>query len=104
MSAHHSNYICAKIAQIEVLGNHKSYINQYCQQGLGHPNTSYFSYSDESDEDEPFEEDIVQSTSGNPTPSSEPIITDSSPSLKPIEESNFTMEELEVFFKDDPIS
>ena len=58
LSAHHSDYISAKIAQIEVLGDQESYISQYCQ-GPCHPNTIYSSYSDEdeSDEDEPFEKE-----------------------------------------------
>ncbi|GKC29829.1 reverse transcriptase domain-containing protein [Tanacetum coccineum] len=44
------------------------------------------------------------STGGNPTPTFEPIISDSSPSFTPFEESDFILEEIEVYLKDDSIS
>ncbi|GJZ33775.1 reverse transcriptase domain-containing protein [Tanacetum coccineum] len=44
------------------------------------------------------------STSGNPTPTFEPIISDSSPSLTPFEGSDFILEEIEAYLKDDSIS
>ncbi|GJT96838.1 reverse transcriptase domain-containing protein [Tanacetum coccineum] len=44
------------------------------------------------------------STGGNPTLTSEPIISDSSLSLTPFEGSDFILEEIEAYFKDDSIS
>ncbi|GKC50953.1 reverse transcriptase domain-containing protein [Tanacetum coccineum] len=44
------------------------------------------------------------STGGNPTPTSEPIISNSSISLTPFEGSDFILEEIEAYLKDDSIS
>ncbi|GJV45738.1 reverse transcriptase domain-containing protein [Tanacetum coccineum] len=44
------------------------------------------------------------STGGNPTPTSKPIISDSSLSLTPFEGSDFILEEIESYLKDDSIS
>ncbi|GKE08474.1 hypothetical protein Tco_1412025 [Tanacetum coccineum] len=44
------------------------------------------------------------STGGNPTPTFEPIISDSSPSITPFEGSDFILEEIEAYLKDDSIS
>ncbi|GJZ27469.1 reverse transcriptase domain-containing protein [Tanacetum coccineum] len=44
------------------------------------------------------------STGGNPIPTSEPIIFDSSLSLTPFEGSDFILEEIEAYLKDDSIS
>ncbi|GJR63366.1 hypothetical protein Tco_1505528 [Tanacetum coccineum] len=44
------------------------------------------------------------SMGGNPTPTFEPIISDSSPSLTPFEGSDFILEEIEAYLKDDSIS
>ncbi|GKE15283.1 reverse transcriptase domain-containing protein [Tanacetum coccineum] len=44
------------------------------------------------------------STGGNPTLTFEPIISDSSPSLIPFEGSDFILEEIEAYLKDDSIS
>ncbi|GJZ87916.1 reverse transcriptase domain-containing protein [Tanacetum coccineum] len=44
------------------------------------------------------------STGGNPTPTFEPIISDSSPSFTPFEGSDFILEEIEAYLKDDSIS
>nr|GEV25097.1 DNA-directed DNA polymerase [Tanacetum cinerariifolium] len=44
------------------------------------------------------------SLSGNPTSTSEPILSDSSPSLTPFEGSDFILEEIEAYLKDDLIS
>nr|GEV43763.1 reverse transcriptase domain-containing protein [Tanacetum cinerariifolium] len=41
---------------------------------------------------------------GNPTSTSEPIISDSSPSLTPFEGSDFILEEIEAYLKDESIS
>ncbi|GJT34531.1 reverse transcriptase domain-containing protein [Tanacetum coccineum] len=44
------------------------------------------------------------STGGNPTPTSEPIVSDSSLSLTPFEGSDFILEDIEAYLKDDSIS
>ncbi|GKA79152.1 hypothetical protein Tco_0785748 [Tanacetum coccineum] len=44
------------------------------------------------------------STGGNPTPTSEPIISDSSLSLTPFKGSDLILEEIEAYLKDDSIS
>ncbi|GJU05040.1 reverse transcriptase domain-containing protein [Tanacetum coccineum] len=44
------------------------------------------------------------STGGNPTPTSEPIISNSSLSLTPFEGSDFILEEIKAYLKDDSIS
>nr|GEV67431.1 reverse transcriptase domain-containing protein [Tanacetum cinerariifolium] len=41
---------------------------------------------------------------GNPTSTSEPILSDSSPSLTPFEGSDFILEEIETYLKDESIS
>nr|GFB86654.1 DNA-directed DNA polymerase [Tanacetum cinerariifolium] len=43
------------------------------------------------------------SSGGNPTSTSEPIISDSSPSLTPFEGSDFILEEIEAYLKDESI-
>ncbi|GKB44809.1 reverse transcriptase domain-containing protein [Tanacetum coccineum] len=43
-------------------------------------------------------------TGGNPTPTSEPIISDSSLTLTPFEGCDFILEEIETYLKDDSIS
>ncbi|GJU62831.1 hypothetical protein Tco_1244666 [Tanacetum coccineum] len=43
------------------------------------------------------------STSGNPTPSLDPIISTYSPSLTPFEEGDFILEELEAYLTNDSI-
>nr|GEU33705.1 reverse transcriptase domain-containing protein [Tanacetum cinerariifolium] len=44
------------------------------------------------------------SSGGNPTSTSEPILSDSSPSITPFEGSNFISEEIEAYLKDKSIS
>nr|GEV52372.1 reverse transcriptase domain-containing protein [Tanacetum cinerariifolium] len=44
------------------------------------------------------------SSNGNPTSTSEPILSDSSPSLTPFEGSDFILEEIEAYLKDESIS
>nr|GFA70191.1 reverse transcriptase domain-containing protein [Tanacetum cinerariifolium] len=41
---------------------------------------------------------------GNPISTSEPILSDSSPSLTPFEGSNFILEEIKAYLKDESIS
>ncbi|GKB01024.1 reverse transcriptase domain-containing protein [Tanacetum coccineum] len=44
------------------------------------------------------------STGGNPTPTFEPIISNSSPSFTPLEGSDFILEEIEAYLKNDSVS
>nr|GEX93722.1 reverse transcriptase domain-containing protein [Tanacetum cinerariifolium] len=44
------------------------------------------------------------SSGGNPTSTSEPIISNTSPSLTPFEGSDFILEEIEAYLKDDSVS
>nr|GEV19457.1 reverse transcriptase domain-containing protein [Tanacetum cinerariifolium]GEV19458.1 reverse transcriptase domain-containing protein [Tanacetum cinerariifolium] len=44
------------------------------------------------------------SSGGNPTPTSEPIISDSSTPITPFEGSDFVLEEIEAYLKDDSVS
>ncbi|GJU60760.1 hypothetical protein Tco_1238526 [Tanacetum coccineum] len=57
MSAHYSKTTFASSEQVEVLRNDTGYTLQSIQHPPGpcHPNTFHYSYSDESDEDEPSE-------------------------------------------------
>ncbi|GJY97829.1 reverse transcriptase domain-containing protein [Tanacetum coccineum] len=57
VSSHYSKTTFALSAQIEVLGKQIAYISQNLQHQPrpGHPNTIYYAYFDESDEDEPLE-------------------------------------------------
>nr|GFD12702.1 reverse transcriptase domain-containing protein [Tanacetum cinerariifolium] len=43
------------------------------------------------------------SVSGNPTPSTEPIVSNSSPTLTPFEDSNFLLEETNAFLAIDDV-
>ncbi|GJV29226.1 hypothetical protein Tco_1385674 [Tanacetum coccineum] len=67
----------------------------------GHPNTFHYTYSDESDEDKPLEVLKVQKSihplSGSPTPSSDSILASPSPSLTPLGNSDFPLEETDAF-------
>nr|GEZ62044.1 reverse transcriptase domain-containing protein [Tanacetum cinerariifolium] len=56
------------------------------------------------DEAVTFNLNQTMSTRGNPTSTSEPIISDSSPSLTPFEGSDFILEEIEAYLKDESIS
>ncbi|GJZ93945.1 reverse transcriptase domain-containing protein [Tanacetum coccineum] len=103
MSAHYSKTTFASSEQVEVLGNETGYTIQSVQHqpGPGHPNTFHYTYSDESDEDEPLEVlkfyKSIHPLSGSPTPSSGPIVTSPSPSLTPFGDSNFLLEETDAF-------
>nr|GFC92053.1 reverse transcriptase domain-containing protein [Tanacetum cinerariifolium] len=44
------------------------------------------------------------SSGGNPTTNSEPILSDSSPSITPFEGSDFILEEIKAYLKDESIS
>ncbi|GJT89113.1 hypothetical protein Tco_1070830 [Tanacetum coccineum] len=89
MSAHHSETTFALRERVEVLGNDSGYTIQSVQHnpGLGHPNTFYYSDSDESDDDEPAkmikDQKMIHHLSCSPTPSSDPVVVSLSPSLTP---------------------
>ncbi|GJW69426.1 hypothetical protein Tco_0123850 [Tanacetum coccineum] len=76
MSAHYSETTFASREHVEVLGKQTGYTIQSVQHnpGPGHPNTFYYSDSDESDDDEPSEmiedQKLIHHLSGSPTPSS----------------------------------
>ncbi|GKA90515.1 hypothetical protein Tco_0812385 [Tanacetum coccineum] len=61
MSAHYSKTTFASSEQVEVLGNDTGYTIQSVQHQPGpcHPNTFHYTYSDESDEDEPSKGHIL---------------------------------------------
>ncbi|GKA52030.1 hypothetical protein Tco_0745226 [Tanacetum coccineum] len=109
MSAHYSKTTFASIEQIEVLGNDTGYTIQSVQHqlGPGHPNTFHYTYYDESDEDEPSKvlkvHKSIHPLSGSPTPSSDSIIASSSPSLTPLRNSDFLLEEIDAFLALDSI-
>ncbi|GJX09113.1 hypothetical protein Tco_0198972 [Tanacetum coccineum] len=110
MSAHYSKTTFASSEQVEVLGNDTGYTIQSIQHpsGLGHANTFHYSYSDESDEDEPSEVLQVQKSinplSGSPTPSPDLVVESLSPSLTPCGDSDLLLEETDAFLSlDDSI-
>nr|GEU64739.1 hypothetical protein [Tanacetum cinerariifolium] len=98
VSAHYSETTFALREQIEVLGKQTAYTIQSAQHQprLGHPNTVYYSDSDESDEDEPSEVLEVQRSihplSGNPTPFFDFVVESPSPSHIPCEDSDHLLE------------
>ncbi|GJS30374.1 reverse transcriptase domain-containing protein [Tanacetum coccineum] len=53
---------------------------------------------------EEYSQEVLGFSSGNPTTTFKPIISDSSLSFTPFEESDFILEEIEAFLKDDSIS
>ncbi|GKC32399.1 hypothetical protein Tco_1039693, partial [Tanacetum coccineum] len=86
----------------EVLGKKTGYTIQNVQHnpGPGHPNTFYYSDSDESDDDEPSEmikvQKLIHYLSGSPTPSSDPVVASLSPFLTPTRDSDFILEETDT--------
>nr|GEZ68972.1 hypothetical protein [Tanacetum cinerariifolium] len=101
MSAYYSNTTYTSIAPVEVFGKQTAYTIQSVrhQPRPCHPNTVYYSDSDESNEDDPFEmiEDHkpIHHLSGSPTPSSDPVVASLSlsPSFTPTGDSDSTLEE-----------
>ncbi|GKD36526.1 reverse transcriptase domain-containing protein [Tanacetum coccineum] len=99
MSDHYSKTTFISSEQVEVLGNDTGYIIQSIQHnpGLGHPNTFYYSDSDESDDDEPSkmieDQNSIHHLSGSLTPSSDHVVASLSPSLTPTEDSDSILEE-----------
>ncbi|GJW83050.1 reverse transcriptase domain-containing protein [Tanacetum coccineum] len=79
MSAHYSETTFASRERVEVLGKQTGYTIQSVQHnpGPGHPNTFYYSDSDESDDEEPSEmiedQKLIHHLSGSPTPSYDPL-------------------------------
>ncbi|GJS01700.1 hypothetical protein Tco_0318208 [Tanacetum coccineum] len=108
MSTHYSKITFASSEQVEVLSNDTGYTIQSVQHqpGPGHPNTFHYTYSDVSDEDEPLEvlkvHKSIHPLSGNLTPS-DSVIASPSPSLTPIGNSNFLLEETDAFLALDSI-
>ncbi|GJZ85956.1 reverse transcriptase domain-containing protein [Tanacetum coccineum] len=99
VNAHYSDTTSTLSAQIKVLGKQTAYTIQSVQHqpGPGHPNTVYYSDSDESDEDEPSKvldiQNPIHSLSGNPTPSSDSVVESLSPLPTPFGDSDSLLEE-----------
>ncbi|GJY34489.1 hypothetical protein Tco_0418958 [Tanacetum coccineum] len=99
VSAYYSETTSALSAQIEVLGKQTAYTIQSVQHqpGPGHPNTVYYSDSDESDEDEPFGvldiQKPIHSLSGNPTSSSDSVVESLFLLPTPFEDNDSPLEE-----------
>ncbi|GKF80406.1 hypothetical protein Tco_0239008, partial [Tanacetum coccineum] len=96
--------------QVAFIRNDTGYIIQSVQHPPGpcHPNTFHYSYSNESDEDEPLKVLQVQKSinplSGSPTPSPDPVVESLSPSLTPCGDSDLLLEETDAFLSlDDSI-
>ncbi|GKA37427.1 reverse transcriptase domain-containing protein [Tanacetum coccineum] len=102
MSAYYSETTFASRERVEVLGKQTGYTIQSVQHnpGPGHPNTFYYSDSDESDDDEPSEmiedQKSIHHLSGSPTPSSDPVVASLSPSLTPTGDSDSILEETDT--------
>ncbi|GJU35731.1 hypothetical protein Tco_1184085 [Tanacetum coccineum] len=102
MSAYYSKTTFASSEQVEVLGNDTRYTIQSVQHnpGLGHPNTFYYSDSDESNDDEPSKmiEDhkLIHHLSGSPTPSSDPVVGSLFPSLTHTWDSDSILKETDT--------
>ncbi|GJW42855.1 reverse transcriptase domain-containing protein [Tanacetum coccineum] len=96
MTQHHFQW------DAEVLGKQTAYTIQSVQHqpGPGHPNTVYYSDSNESDEDEPSEvldiQKPIHSLSGNPTPSSDSVVESLSPLLTLFGDSDSLLEETDT--------
>nr|GEW80151.1 hypothetical protein [Tanacetum cinerariifolium] len=110
MSDHYSKTAFTLSEQVEVLENDIGYTIQSVQYlpRPGHPNTFHYSYTDESDEDEPSEVLQVQKynnpLSGSPTPSPDPVVESLSPSLTPYGDNDLLLEETDAFLSlDDSI-
>nr|GEW39739.1 putative ribonuclease H-like domain-containing protein [Tanacetum cinerariifolium] len=110
MSDHYSKTAFASSEQVEVLENDIGYTILSVQHPPrpGHPNTFHYSYTDESDEDEPLKVLQVQKynnpLSGSPTPSPNPIVKSLSPSLTPCRDNDLLLEETDAFLSlDDSI-
>ncbi|GJS32882.1 hypothetical protein Tco_0531264 [Tanacetum coccineum] len=102
MSAHYTETTFSLRERVEVLGKQNGYTIQSVQHnpGPGHPNTFYYSDSDESDDEEPSEmiedQKSIHHLSGSPTPSSDPVVASLSPSLTPTGDSDSILEETDT--------
>ncbi|GKE12532.1 hypothetical protein Tco_1416083 [Tanacetum coccineum] len=102
MSAHYSETTFSSRERVEVIGKQTGYTIQSVQHNLGpgHPNTFYYSDSDESDDDEPSkmieDQKSIHHLSGSPTPSSDPVVASLSPSLPPTRDSDSILEETDT--------
>ncbi|GKE16888.1 hypothetical protein Tco_1424465 [Tanacetum coccineum] len=102
MSAYYSETTFASRVQVEVLGKQTGYTIQSVQHnpGPGHPNTFYYSDSDEGDDDEPSkmieDQKSIHHLSDSLTPSSNPVIVSLSPSLTPTGDSDSILEETDT--------
>ncbi|GKA71715.1 hypothetical protein Tco_0777854 [Tanacetum coccineum] len=101
MSAHYSKTTFASRERVKVLGKQTGFTIYSVQHnpGPGHPNTCYYSNSDESD-DEPSEviedQKSIHHLSGSPTPSSDHVITSLSPSFTPTKDSDSILEKTDT--------
>ncbi|GJS45612.1 hypothetical protein Tco_0595733 [Tanacetum coccineum] len=102
VTTHYSDTTSALSAQIEVLGKQTAYNIQSVQHqpGPGHPNTVYYSDSDESDKDEPSEvldiQKLIHSLSGNPTPSFDSVVESLSQLPTPFGDNDSLLEETDT--------
>ncbi|GJW15446.1 hypothetical protein Tco_0019579 [Tanacetum coccineum] len=102
MSAYYSETTFASRERVEVLGKQTGYTIQSVQHNSrpGHPNTFYYTDSDESNDDEPSEmiedQKPVHHLSGCPTPSSDPVVASLSPLPTPFEDSDSFLEETDT--------
>ncbi|GKF73249.1 hypothetical protein Tco_0219581, partial [Tanacetum coccineum] len=100
MSDHYSETTFS--SRERVLGKQTGYTIQSAQHNLGpgHPNTFYYSDSDESDNDEPSEmiedQKSIHHLSGSLTPSSDHVVASLSPSLTPIGDIDSILEETDT--------
>ncbi|GKA93529.1 reverse transcriptase domain-containing protein [Tanacetum coccineum] len=99
MSAHYSETTFASRERVKVLGKQTGYTIQIVQHNPrpGHPNTFYYSDSDESDDDVPTEiikdQKSIHHLSSSHTPSSDHVVTSLSPPLTPTGDSDSILEE-----------
>ncbi|GJV63141.1 hypothetical protein Tco_1473969 [Tanacetum coccineum] len=88
--------------RVEVLGKQTGYTIQSVQHnpGPGHPNTFYYSDSDESHDNEPSkmteDQKSIHHLSGSPTPSSDHVVASLSHSLTPTRDSDSILEETDT--------
>ncbi|GKD70428.1 hypothetical protein Tco_1324518 [Tanacetum coccineum] len=104
VTTHYSDTTSALSAQIEVLGKQTAYTIQSVQHnpGPGHPNTFYYSDSDESDDDEPSvmieDQKSIHHLSGSPTPSFKSVVESLSPLPTRFRDRDSLMEETDTLF------
>ncbi|GJY58389.1 hypothetical protein Tco_0458281 [Tanacetum coccineum] len=81
---------------------------QYCMENIDQSFVEYASLRTDESGRQVYAQEVLgfsnNFTGGNPTPTSEPIISDSSLTLTPFEGCDFILEEIETYLKDDSIS